>query len=91
MNIGISYQADIRTAREVLLNVLREDKAVDKTREMRVFVDELGNSSVNLIVRCWFKSEDYWEGLWRVRENCKYALDNAGIEIPFPQMDVHMK
>ena len=91
VNIGISYQADIRTAREVLLNVLREDKAVDKTREMRVFVDELGNSSVNLIVRCWFKSEDYWEGLWRVRENCKYALDNAGIEIPFPQMDVHMK
>ena len=91
VNIGISYQADIRTAREVLLNVLREDRAVDKTREMRVFVDELGSSSVNLIVRCWFKSEDYWEGLWRVRENCKYALDNAGIEIPFPQMDVHMK
>lgn len=91
VSIGISYQADIRTAREVLLNVLREDKAVDKTREMRVFVDELGSSSVNLIVRCWFKSEDYWEGLWRVRENCKYALDNAGIEIPFPQMDVHMK
>lgn len=91
VNIGISYQADIRTAREVLLNVLREDRAVDKTREMRVFVDELGSSSVNLIVRCWFKSEDYWEGLWRIRENCKYALDNAGIEIPFPQMDVHMK
>lgn len=58
---------------------------------MQVFVDALADSSVNLGVRCWLNNEDFWPGKWRITENCKYALDEAGIEIPFPQMDVHMK
>lgn len=89
--VGISYHADIKNAKKVLLKVLEEDPAVARDKEMLVFVNELADSSVNLGVRCWFLNEDFWAGKWRVTENCKYALDNAGIEIPFPQVDVHMQ
>jgi len=58
--------------------------------EMRVFVNELAASSVDLGVRCWLDNADYWEGKWRITESCKYALDEAGITIPFPQLDVHL-
>lgn len=88
--VGISYQADLKRAKEVLETVLREDEAVLKERDMLVFVSDLGSSSVNLGVRCWFRQEDFWSGKWRVTENCKLALDAAGIEIPFNQLDVHV-
>lgn len=88
--VGVSYQADLRRAKEVLLQVLEEDEAVLKERDRLVFVDELGSSSVNLGVRCWFKQEDFWQGKWRITEKCKLALDEAGIEIPFNQLDVHL-
>lgn len=88
--VGISYKADLKRAKEVLETVLREDEAVLKDKDMRVFVSELGSSSVNLGVRCWFRQEDFWPGKWRVTENCKLALDAAGIEIPYNQLDVHV-
>ena len=88
--VGISYQTDLKQAKEVLQTVLREDEAVLKERDMLVFVSDLGSSSVNLGVRCWFRQEDFWSGKWRVTENCKLALDAAGIEIPFNQLDVHV-
>ncbi|MCM1191242.1 MAG: mechanosensitive ion channel [Butyrivibrio sp.] len=88
--VGVSYKADLKRAKEVLEAVLREDEAVLKDRDMLVFVSELDSSSVNLGVRCWFRQEDFWQGKWRVTENCKLALDAAGIEIPFNQLDVHM-
>ena len=56
-----------------------------------VVVDELGDFGVKLIVRCWFMTEDYWPGKWRITERCKLVLDENGIEIPFPQVDVHMR
>lgn len=88
--VGISYKADLKRAKEVLEAVLREDEAVLKDRDMLVYVSELASSSVNLGVRCWFRQEDFWAGKWRVTENCKLALDAAGIEIPFNQLDVHV-
>lgn len=89
--VSISYSADLKRAKEVLLNVLREDEGVLKDMETVVYVDELAASSVNLGVRCWFKQADFWTGKWRVTENCKLALDEAGIEIPFNQLDVHLE
>lgn len=89
--VGISYDSDIKAAKAALLYVLQEDTAVLKDKEMLVYVDQLADSSVNLGVRCWFLNEDFWPGKWRITENCKYALDKAGIEIPFPQTDVHIK
>lgn len=91
ISVGISYGSDIGAARETLMELLAEDEAVLKDKEMRVVVDQLGNSAVELIVRCWFTNEEYWDGRYRLTEGIKYALDRAGIQIPYPQIDVHMK
>ncbi len=90
IKVGISYKADLKAAKAVLFKVLQEDEAVLKDREMLVFVDELASSSVDLGVRCWFKQADFWPGKRRITENCKLRLDEAGIEIPFQQLDVHL-
>ena len=60
-------------------------------REYRVFVEELAESAVVLNMRCYFAQEVFWEEKWRMTENAKLALDEAGIEIAYPQLDVHMK
>ena len=88
--VTISYDADIRRAKEILLNILLNDEAVLKDKDRRVFVQELADSGVKLIVRCWAGNENYWECKWRITEQIKYALDDAGITIPYPQMDVHV-
>lgn len=89
VTIGVSYKADLKKAKDVLFNILQQDEAVLKEKEMVVFVDDLGSSSVIIGMRGWVKQEDYWMTKWRVTENCKLALDEAGIEIPFNQLDVH--
>lgn len=88
--VGISYDADVRQAREVIMKVLEEDESVLATKDRRVFVDTLADSGVNLNVRCWADNETYWECKWRITEKIKYALDEAGISIPYPQLDVHI-
>ncbi len=90
IKVGISYEADIRKAKEVLLGVMEGDSGVLQEEEKRVFVDELGDSSVVLTLRCYSTNENFWETKWRLVEKVKYALDEAGIGIPYPQMDVHM-
>ncbi|MDE6202432.1 MAG: mechanosensitive ion channel [Lachnospiraceae bacterium] len=87
--VGIAYGEDIDAARAVLLKVIMEDENVIEERDRIVFVDSLGESSVNLNVRCWALQTDYWETKWRLTEQVKKALDEAGISIPFPQVDVH--
>lgn len=89
--VSVSYRADLRKAKEVLQGVLEEDEATLKDRDRLVFVNELAASGVNLGVRCWFRQADFWPGKWRVAENCKLALDRAGIEIPYNQLDVHLR
>lgn len=88
--VTISYDADIRQAKEVLLNILESDKSVIKEKDYRVFVQELADSGVVLNVRCWASNDEYWDCKWRITEQMKYALDDAGISIPYPQMDVHI-
>lgn len=91
INVGISYDSDIDKAREVLLKMLDNDECVLQKKEKRVVVSNLGNSSVDLIVRFWVESKDYWDTKFRITEETKKTLDKSGISIPFPQMDVHMK
>ena len=90
IRVGISYDADIRKAKEVIRDVLERDMTIIKEKEHCVYVDELADSAVILGVRCWFKNEEYWEGKWRITENVKYALDENEIPIPYPQLDVHV-
>ena len=89
--MGISYQADLSKAKEALLKMLEEEKDVLKEKEYSVLVDELGDSAVILVVRCFIRDELYWPARYRLTEQCKYVLDRVGIEIPYPQMDVHVK
>lgn len=89
--VGIAYKEDIRSAKEILLQVLKDDNGILKSEEMTVFVDSLSDNGVDLVVRGYAKSEEYWQVKWRVTENIKYALDDAGITIPFPQMDIHFE
>lgn len=90
ITVGISYQADLKKAKEVLLEVLNREEAALKDRDRLVFVSELSSSCVVLGVRCWFKQQDFWAGKWRVTENCKLALDENNIKIAYNQLDVHL-
>ncbi len=87
--VGIAYEEDIQKAREVIEAAILGISSVLKEKEIRVFVDSLGESSVNLNVRCWTLQPDYWTTKWELTEQIKYALDEAGIRIPYPQLDVH--
>lgn len=89
--VGISYDSDIRLAKEALIEMLKQEPLVAKDKDMSVFVNELVASSINMGIRCWCKKEDYWTCRYNLNENTKYTLDKAGIKIPFNQLDVHMK
>lgn len=91
VTVGISYQADLKQAKDALQEMLNEQSLALEEKEKTVFVADLGASSVVLNMRCWCKKEDYWDCKAAVTENAKLALDAAGIEIPFNQIDVHMK
>lgn len=90
ITVGISYEDSIQTAKTVLQRLLTEHPLVLHDQEAQVFVAELGESSVVLGVRCWVKTDQYFPGLWQLNEQIKEAFDEAGIHIPYPQMDVHM-
>lgn len=89
--VGIAYEADIRTAKEILYQVAEEEPTRLAEEEIMVFVDNLGASSVDLGVRIWVAAADYWPAKWRLLENIKYALDETGIPIPYQQIDVQIK
>lgn len=89
--LQISYDADIKLAKETLMQVISEEDKSLSEKEMCVYVDTLADSGVTLGVRCWVNCSDYWEAKWRITENCKLALDQAKISIPYPQLDLHMK
>ena len=88
INVGISYHADIRHAKEVLRKVVDAEEKCLENESKLVFVNQLGESAVEMGIRVWVKTEDYWEVKWRMTENIKYALDENGIELPFPQVTV---
>ncbi|MFV0566377.1 MAG: mechanosensitive ion channel family protein [Flavobacteriaceae bacterium] len=81
---GVSYDSDIKQAKNVIMNVLTSHPKVLKDPTPAVTVLELADSSVNFATRPWCKSEDYWDVYFEVTENVKLALDAAGIEIPYP-------
>lgn len=91
LRVSISYDADIRQAKSVIENLLIKDECIIKNEQINVFVHELADSAVVLGIRAWVKNEEYWETRWRLLEEIKLLLDENGIEIPYPQMTVHMQ
>lgn len=88
--IRIGYDDDLRKAKEVLEGVLASEERILKEPAPLVAVGELGASSVDILVRPWVKTPDYFATKCALTEEIKLALDEAGISIPYPQMDVHM-
>lgn len=89
--IGVSYSADIALTKKVLTDILDNNQYVLKDPSYTVGLAELANSSINFVVRPWVKTADYWTARFEILEQIKNALDAANIEIPFPQMDIHVK
>lgn len=91
ITVGISYDADIKQAKEVLRTVADSDSDVLHDEPITIYVDSLGDSAVVLGMRCYCENQKYWEVRWRLLERVKTALDEANIEIPYQQLSVHMK
>ncbi len=88
--IGVSYDDDLKQAKSILMNILTSDERVLKDPAPVVAISELGDSSVNIIVRPWVKPSDYWAVYWDTLEKSKFELEAAGLSIPYPQRDIHM-
>ena len=89
ISIGVSYESNIKKAKEVLLDLLHEQEGILKDPAPAVVVTELADSAVNFSVRFWAPNEVFWDCHWYTIEEAKTRLEAAGITIPFPQRDVH--
>lgn len=88
--VGIGYSENIKEAQTIILATLAKHKAVLQTPAPLVFVSNLGDNSVDLSVRSWIGKADYWNTVYEIQQIVKVALDEANIEIPFPQRDLHI-
>lgn len=88
--VGVSYGDDLKKTQQVIEGILAEDGRILKDPPATVAVSELGDSSVNFVVRPWVKATDYWDVRFDTIRKVKLALDKNGITIPFPQRDIHM-
>lgn len=89
MTFGIGYASDLLKAKEILEGLLAADSRILKDPAWTIAVSNLNSSSVDLVVRPWVNTADYWGVFFDMQEKVKLAFDEAGIEIPFPQMTVH--
>ena len=89
--VGISYEADMKKAKELLRELLSAQEEALQEEEMAVFVDALEDSSVRLGCRLWVAMEDYWKVKWRLNEQIKEIFDANQIEIPYQQLTVNVK
>ncbi|WP_097459211.1 mechanosensitive ion channel family protein [Mangrovitalea sediminis] len=90
MTFGIGYGDDIQKAKAIITKLIAADERVLPDPEPLVVVSSLGDSSVNLSVRVWTQSSDYWPFFWNMQEKVKESFDAEGVSIPFPQRDVHL-
>ena len=91
MMFGISYGDDLKKAKEILTSMIKSDKRVLQDPAPQVHVHSLGDSSVNLQIRVWTTTDNYWGFYFEMQENVKLTFDEKGISIPFPQRDLHIK
>lgn len=90
MVFGIGYDDDIDKAKTIMKDILAKDERILTDQPTQIALLELGDSSVNFVVRPWVKIEDYWGVYFDAMENIKKAFDAEGITIPYPQRDVHV-
>ncbi len=90
LRVGISYNADLRKAKEILRRLLEIHEAIIDKEEIQVIVEELGVRTVNISVRGWTKTDDYWPTRWDLLEQIKLTFDEEGIEIPYNYLNVNV-
>ncbi len=90
MVFGIGYDSDLLKAKSLLQEMVSADERILPEPEPVIAVGELADSSVNILVRPWVNSADYWGVYWDMQERVKLRFDKEGITIPYPQMDVHV-
>lgn len=91
LKFGVGYGDDLSKGQEVLLEMAGADKRVNADPAPIIFVDQLGDSSVVLRLRCWTATPDYWPVMRGFMEQGKAKLEAAGLSIPFPQSDLYVK
>ncbi|WP_119344589.1 mechanosensitive ion channel family protein [Facilibium subflavum] len=91
--IGIGYDSDLKKAKEILQMLIDNNECIIKIEDKMpiIRVDELADSSVNILVRYWTKRADFLETKWYLNESAKLAFDENNIEIPFPQRTIHVE
>jgi small conductance mechanosensitive channel len=90
LTIGIGYDDDIRKAKQTLEKIISEDERILKEPAPTVAVSTLGESSVDLVVRPWVNTGDYWNVYYSLIEKIKLTFDEEKISFPYPQRDVHL-
>ena len=90
LNVGIEYSEDIKKVRKVLNALIEKEPARITDEPIKIYVNEFQASSIDIGIRYWVKTEDYWESRWRVLEEIKEEFDNNNIAIPFEQLDVNL-
>lgn len=90
LRVGISYEADLKKAKEVLMDIIEKDDYIIKEKDYNVFVDDLADSSVVMGIRAWVKTEEFMAAKWEILEKIKLTLDEKEIEIPYHQLQVHL-
>lgn len=90
IKVGISYSDDIEKTQEVLKKMLQDDPLILKNQPITVEVLNFGDSSVNLAVRAFVKTENYWDAYFKLHKKTKLTLDSNGISIPFPQTELRI-
>lgn len=88
--IGISYDDDVKEAKAALEDIIKSDTRILSDPAPTIALGELGASSLDLVVRPWVKTEEYWDVRFDLTEKIKYVFDEKGLTFPFPQQDVHM-
>jgi len=89
VKVSVGYGSNIQQVRQILLQIAKEEPKALSTPEPMVYVEELADSSVNLSLRYWCMNADYFTCYFRTLETIKARFDAAGVEIPFPQVQVH--
>lgn len=90
-HFGIAYGDDLKAAKELLKKFIDEDKRILNDPVPFIGLGELADSSVNIAVKVWVKTDDYWDVFYAMNERVYNEFGAAGLHIPFPQMDVHLK
>ena len=90
IKVGVSYSSDLKEAKGILQRLVEAEPRF-LAEEQQFFVDSLGESSITVGLRAWVRTDDYWPVKWEMNEKINQEFDQAGIEIPYPQLDVHLK